>query len=146
MPMTSRKTRPDRSFNRNKVGSSPQYELVDCHQSLYGQSPMPSRLTSGRLSKHSLTILLVFLAGCGTPFSQQETVTLSAESPSTKFVMQNRVGDVTIRTDPNAQQVSATVTKTGKGSSPDEARKALQDIRVMLARAESAGVVEATAE
>ena len=94
----------------------------------------------------SIALVLAALSGCGTPYSQQETVTLTAESPSARFVMNNRVGDITIKSDPAAPQVSASVTKIGRGSSPDEARKALQEIKVSLARTETTGVIEAKSE
>jgi hypothetical protein len=97
--------------------------------------------------QYFVSITLLLAVGCGTPFSQRETVTLAADSAPEKFVVQNRVGDVTIKIDPTAKGVSASVVKTGKGSSVHEARRALEDIRVSLLKSEDhPGVVEASVE
>jgi hypothetical protein len=112
-----------------------------------GVSQMLSRKSARLVLQCLASITLPVLSGCGTPFSQRETLTLATDAATEKFVLNNRVGDVTINTDPQAKGVSACVTKTGKGSSVHEARKALEDIRVTLARNENTpGVVEASVE
>ncbi len=73
------------------------------------------------------------LIGCNKPFHVPEHVTLTAPMPASKLLVRNQFGNVTIRADSEATEITAEVTKTGKGSLPGHATSALERIRVSLA-------------
>lgn len=107
------------------------------------------RLMTARV-RSAVTVLsvafLVFLAtGCGTPFKSQERLTLTAPATGNELIVDNGVGQVVVRADPDAKEVSAVVTKIGKGSSENEANKALEQIQVSLASEGGNGALRATA-
>lgn len=96
------------------------------------QTIFSSQLTA-RLRFAALLILTIFgLPGCGTPFQARETVQLSAPAAG-RLVLKGQVGDVTLRGDPNARQVSATVTHIGRGATQALADEALSEIESTLA-------------
>jgi hypothetical protein len=81
-----------------------------------------------------LTIIaLGLVSGCGTPFKSQERLTLTAPVAGDELILDNNVGDVVVQADTTAKEVSAIATKVGRGSSANEAEKALEEIDVSLA-------------
>jgi len=92
-------------------------------------------------------------AGCATGCSgslsarEERTVTLSASGGGSMLVLDNRVGDIRITADPAAVGITAEVTSIGRGTTPEGARKALDEIIVTLdAQPDASGVVRARAE
>lgn len=76
---------------------------------------------------------LALIAGCGTPYTSREHLTLTAPAPAmATFILRNAVGEVTLQADPAATEVRAEIVKIGKGSSPQQADAALEQIEVSL--------------
>ncbi len=93
----------------------------------------------------SIAFAAFLVTGCGTPFKSQERLTLTAPANGNQLILDNSVGDVVVRADPAAKEVSAVVTKIGKGSSENEANKALEQIKVSLATEGANGPIRAQA-
>ena len=107
-----------------------------------------SRLALHSLSKSiavvaALGSLGVFTTGCGTPFKTQEQLTLKAPAGAARLIVENNIGDVTIEADAQANEVSAVVTKIGRGATAKEADKALAELEVSLAMDAAAGALRA---
>ncbi|HKQ48174.1 MAG TPA: DUF4097 family beta strand repeat-containing protein [Phycisphaerae bacterium] len=83
--------------------------------------------------------------GCGTPFKTQEQLTLTAPASAEKLIVENNIGDVTIRADAQAKEVSAVITKIGRGATLKEAEKALAELEVTLAM-DDTGALRATVD
>lgn len=81
--------------------------------------------------------------GCGTPFKTQEQFILKAPVGAGRLIVENNIGDVTIQADAQAKEVSAVVTKIGRGATAKEADKALAELEVTLAMDDAAGALRA---
>jgi len=78
-----------------------------------------------------LSAVAGFLAlGCGKPFRSTQQVSLTADVPSQRLRIQGTIGDVTVRAEPGATAVQATITKVAHGSSQERANEALDEIQV----------------
>lgn len=88
----------------------------------------------------------VLATGCGTPFKTQEQLMLTAPASAEKLIVENNIGDVTIEADAHVKEVSAVVTKIGRGATAQEADKALAELEVSLAMDDSAGALRASVE
>ncbi len=101
-----------------------------------------------RPSLSCIALLFVSLvAGCGTPFSARDHITLTAPRPASMLVVDNGVGDIVIRAGDSGGEVRAEVVRVGKGASIGQAEEALQDIKVALeAKSGEAGTLLARAE
>lgn len=88
----------------------------------------------------------MWLAGCGTPYKVQETMTLSAPRPTTRLVVDNSVGAIRVNADETAGEVRAEIKKVGKGYSEQVAQEALGEINVRLEVTDNGSTVRATAE
>jgi len=92
-------------------------------------------------------VLCIVASGCGTPFQAREQISLTAPLPAEKLLVRTDFGDITVRSDADATEIRAEATLIGKGSTPAEAKKALNEIKVTLAADEgSPGIVRAEAE
>lgn len=91
----------------------------------------------------ALGSLGVLVTGCGTPFKSQEEFTLKAPASAGRLIVENNIGDVTIQSDAQAKEVSAVITKIGRGATAKEADKALAELEVSLAMDDSAGALRA---
>jgi len=108
------------------------------------------RRATGSLSLGACVVVGVFcvvVSGCGTPFQAREQISLTAPLPAEKLLVRTDFGDITVRSDADATEIRAEATLIGKGSTPAEAKKALNEIKVTLAADEgSPGIVRAEAE
>src|SRR5262245_52428681 len=86
------------------------------------------------------------IVGCGTPFRAQESVSLVSPCPTSRLIVNNSVGQVSIYADPAATQLRAEIIKIGRGASQEQANQALEDMEVELsAKDTEPGVVRAEA-
>ena len=91
--------------------------------------------------------LCVVVSGCGKPFQVREQVTLTASLPAEKLVIHTEFGDIVVRGDSDATEIRAEALRIGRGSTPYEAERALDEIQVSLSPEEGKpGVVIARAE
>ncbi len=91
--------------------------------------------------------LCVVVSGCGKPFQVRDRVTLTASLPAEKLVIDTEFGDITVRGDSDATEIRAEALRIGRGSTPHEAERALDEIQVSLSPEEGKpGVVIARAE
>lgn len=72
-------------------------------------------------------------AGCARPYYRHEHLSLSVAPPADRLVVRSHSGNVTVRADAEADEIRAEITKTGRGTSPDDAQDALEAIQVSLA-------------
>jgi hypothetical protein len=77
--------------------------------------------------------LALLLTGCGTPFVTRESVVLTGAVPAEALLVRTGFGDVVVRADPSATEVTATATKEGRGNTKAAADAAVQQIEVELA-------------
>ncbi len=108
------------------------------------QNPSRPQIALLRRPAAALSLLGLFLVGCGTPFATRDHLTLSAPRPTDRLVVDNSVGRITVKADPAATEVKAEIIKIGKGCNQHEADQAVADIEVSLANAD--GVVRAEAK
>lgn len=89
----------------------------------------------------------VVVSGCGKPFQVRESVTLTASLPAEKLVIHTDFGDIVVRGDSDATEIRAEALRIGRGATPSEAERALDEIEVSLAPEEGKpGVIIARAE
>lgn len=100
----------------------------------------PIRSSAAFLLMVSATALVT---GCGTPFKTQEQFTLKAPAGSERLIVENNIGGVTIQSDAQAKEVTAVVTKIGRGATAKEAERALAELEVSLAVDDSVGALRA---
>lgn len=91
--------------------------------------------------------LCVVVSGCGKPFQVRDRVTLTASLPAEKLVIQTEFGDIVVRGDSDATEIRAEALRIGRGSTPHQAERALDEIQVSLSPEEGKpGVVIARVE
>ncbi len=92
-------------------------------------------------------LICIVASGCGKPFQAREQISLTAPLPTQKLLVRTDFGDITVRSDASATEIRAEATLIGKGSTPVEAKKALNEIKATLAAdASDSGIVRAQAE
>ncbi len=86
-------------------------------------------------------------AGCGKAISVREQITLSSAAPTDRIIVHNLIGDVYIQADPAATQITADVTKVGRGPTLNEANAALAEVLVALSpKHDDSGTLVASVE
>ena len=99
------------------------------------------------LSALGAGLLVTVSAGCGTPFHSREQVSLTAAMPAEKLVLRNRVGDIIVHADPEADEIRAEAVKIGRASTQIGADNAVADILVALTpKQDEPGTVLASVE
>jgi len=102
--------------------------------------------TCSRWSCPLLLVAILSPTACSRSFHRVEQVTFAVSAPAGKLTVRNVVGDVTVVADPAATEIRAEVTKTGRGTTPGEAKRALGQINVELSSSGGDDAVVAVAD